>query len=143
VRSSDGAAIRLLQDLIHREGNPKRVELFYDPASPGITKGAQFLEMILERVEVGKVERQEMDFVIAIKSAQLYARDHADSGALTRFARNTDTVDSIVICERQRCQAAAFRSLDYLVGWESSVRSGRVGMQVDERRPGRLCAHGS
>ncbi len=96
---------------------------------------------LFERTELGKMERKQVNFMVLIVSAQLYAGDHANSGALRRFARGTNAVYGVVIRESEGRKAAALRCLYYALGWECAVRGGRVGMEVDERRPARRCAH--
>jgi hypothetical protein len=83
------------------------------------------------------MKREEVNFMVLIVSAQLDAGDHTNSGALRRFTRRTNAVDGVVIRERESREAAALRCLYYALGWECAVRGGRVGMEVDERRPAR------
>jgi hypothetical protein len=82
-----------------------------------------------------------MYFAIVVECAQLNAGYHTDSRLLGRLASGANPIDRVVIRQRYRGQPALLGGLDHLFGRESAVRGGRVGMQVDERRPTRLCAH--
>lgn len=87
------------------------------------------------------MKRQHVDFVILEECAELYSRDHANAQSLAGLACCRDSSNRIVVSERECFQAAAFSRLDHPIWWESAVGGGRMSMQVDERRPDRLCAH--
>jgi hypothetical protein len=87
------------------------------------------------------VKRQYVDFMVVLKGAELDSSDYANSQTRTSFARGNDTSYRVMVGERQRLEAAARGSLDYLAWWKGAVRGGGVGMKVDERRPARLSAH--
>ena len=83
------------------------------------------------------MKREKVDFMVVIVSAQLDAGDHANAGTLRSLACRTNAVDGVVIGESESGEAAALRCLYYSLRWECPVRGGRVGMEVDERRPAR------
>jgi hypothetical protein len=80
-------------------------------------------------------------FPILVERAKLHPRDDADTELISRITRRADTIDGVVIGERERGQAATRRCLYYLLWRECAVRGCRVRMQVDESRPARLAAH--
>ena len=61
----------------------------------------------------------------------------------TGHARRRNSINSVVIRERQGGKATALGSLDYSLGSERTVRGGRVSVQVDKRRPARIRTHRS
>jgi hypothetical protein len=87
------------------------------------------------------MEREQVNFMILVVRTQLDAGDHPNPGALSRLARGTNTIYGVVVGESESREAALLRRLDYSLGWECAVRGGRVGMEVDESRPARRCAH--
>ena len=88
-----------------------------------------------------EMECKQMDLVVLVKRAELYAGDYPNPGTVACFASGSNSVDGVVVGEGKRRESAALRRLDYSVGRESAVRGSRVGMQVDERGPVRLCTH--
>ncbi|GAC1483190.1 MAG: hypothetical protein NVS1B5_02070 [Gemmatimonadaceae bacterium] len=106
-----------------------------------MTRHSELAQTLFQRLDMTKVERQQMDFVLLVESAQLDSRNYPDTEALTGRARRPDSIDRIMIREGERGQAAPLRRFDYLVGGECTVRCGRVCVQVDERRAARIPAH--
>jgi hypothetical protein len=84
-----------------------------------------------------------MDLVVFLESAQLHSGDYSDAQALAGNARRRYSINSVVIRQCERGKATALGRLDYSVGSERTIRSSRVSMQVDERRPARICTHRS
>jgi hypothetical protein len=87
------------------------------------------------------VERKEMDFVLIEKCAQFDCGNHSDAKSLSGLLRGDDTVDRIVVSQRDRAQPAFRRGFDYALRWKYPVRRGGVSVQVDEPRPPRRCGH--
>jgi hypothetical protein len=143
VRSPDRSAIRLLENFVECKGKAERVELLDDSAGARMSEATELREVPLESIGMRKVKSEHVNLVIAIERAQLDAGDDANACLLTSLARRANAVDGVVIGECERCQSASRSRLNYLLGWESSVRSGRVGVQIDECRPERFCAHRS
>jgi hypothetical protein len=92
---------------------------------------------------MGDVQRQQMDLVVVLESAQLHSGDYSNAQALTRRARRRDSIDSVVIRQCKGGKATALGGLDYSFGSKGTVRGGRVSVQVDERRPARIRTHRS
>jgi hypothetical protein len=90
---------------------------------------------------MSEVESQKMNFLLILDGAELYSGDHSNAKALASLARRGNALDRVVIRERQCGETAPFGCLDYTVGADGPVRGGRMGMQVDERRPARIRAH--
>ncbi len=143
VRSANRTAIRLHKNLIECQRDAKLIEPVHYPARAGVSGNTQIGQPLFELAQLGKMEREQVNFMVLIVSAQLNAGDHANSGPLRRLPRGTNAVYGVVIRESERREAAVLRSLYYSLGWECAVRGGRVGMEVDERRPDRRCAHRS
>lgn len=141
VRTTDGAAIGLLKNFVQSERNSKDVELAYDLLCTRVAQGPQFTKAPLQGVEVRKVQRQDMDFVLVVKCTEFHSSDYSNSEYLTGSARRVDSADRIMIGECKRGETAALRGLDYLLGGKNAVGCSRVSMQVDERRPARISAH--
>ena len=97
----------------------------------------------MQSVELGQMERQQMNFVVTLKRAQLTSGDDTNSEPLAGCPRRGNPFDGVVIGERERGETATLRRFDYALGRKGSVRRGRVGMQVDECRPARIRAHRS
>lgn len=143
VWSPNRSAIRLEENFVQCQRDAELIEPVDDPSCAGMSGNTEIGQPLFERTELGKVEREQVNFMVLIVSAQLHTGDHANSGALRRFSRRANTVYGIMIRERESREAAALRCLDYALGWECTVRGGRVGMEVDERRPARRIAHRS
>ena len=143
VWPADCAAIRLLKDFVERERNPEGVELLHNLSSPNMTRCAQLRQTLLERIEVGKMECEHVDFPLFIERTELHTCDYANTHGLGGLARRANTIDGVVIREGERGQAATRRSLDYVLGRKCAVRGCRVRVQVDESRRARLAAHRS
>ena len=141
VWPADGAAVRLLKNFIERERNSERVQLLHDFLCSDVARRPKLRQSLLQNVKVGEVEREQMYFAVIVECAQLYPGNQTDARPVCRQSGRADAVYRVVISERQRHQPAALGRLDYALGREKAVRGGRVGMQVDERRPARLCAH--
>jgi hypothetical protein len=92
---------------------------------------------------VRDVQRQQMDLVVFLESAQLNSGDYSDAQTLAGNARRRDSTNGVVIRQRQSGKATALGRLDYSFGSERTIRSSRVSVQVDERRPARICTHRS
>jgi hypothetical protein len=125
----------LQEYFVQRQRNAELVEPVDYPSRAGVSGNPEIGQPLFERTQLGKMERKEVNFMVLVVSAQLNARDYANSGALRRFARGTNAVYGVVIRESESRETAALRCLYYSLGWESAVRGGRVGMKVDERRP--------
>jgi hypothetical protein len=143
VWSPNRSAIRLQENFIQRQRDAELVEPVDYPSRAGMSGNPQIGQPLFERTQLGEMKSKQVNFMVLIISAQLDAGDHPNSGALRRFARRTYAVYGVVIRERESREAAALRCLYYALGWECAVRGGRVGMEVDERRPARRCAHRS
>jgi hypothetical protein len=141
--SPNRSAIRLQQNFIQCQRDAELIEPVDYPSRAGVSGNPKFGQPLFEWPQLGKMECEEVNFLVLIVCAQLHARDHANSGALRRFARGTNAVYGIVIRKRESREAAALRCLYYSLGWECAVRGGRVGMEVDERRAARRFAHRS
>jgi hypothetical protein len=116
VRPSNRAAIRLLKDFFERERNSQCIEPVDDLFGASVTRRAQFPQSFLQGIEMGQMEREQMDFVILMEHAELRAGDYSNAGALTRFARPGHSIDSVVIRECESSESASLRGLDYLLG---------------------------
>ena len=84
-----------------------------------------------------------MDLVVFLEGAQLHSGDYSDAQALTGNTRRWYSINGVVIRQCQGGKATALGRLDYSFGSEGTVRSGRVSVQVDERRPARIRTHRS
>lgn len=104
---------------------------------------AQLAESLLQCIEMGQMQCEQVDLVIVLKRTQLAAGDDPYPQPLTRRPRGGNAVDRIVIGEGQRGEPAPLGSFDYALGGKNSIRRGRVGMQVDVGRPARIRAHRS
>jgi len=78
-----------------------------------------------------------------MESAQLHSGDYSDAQALSGNARRRDSINCVMIRQRQSGKATAVGRLDYSFGSERTIGSSRVSVQVDERRPARICTHRS
>jgi hypothetical protein len=143
VWSPNRSAVRLLENFIQCQRDAELIEPVDYPSRAGVSGQPEIGQPLFERTQLRKMEREQVNFVVLIICAQLDARDHANSGALCRFAGWKNAIYGVVIGERESREAAALRCLDYALGWEGTVRGGRVGMEVDEIRPARRCAHRS
>ena len=143
MRSPNRSAVRLQKHLIQCQCDAELIEPVDYPSRTGVSGNPEIGQPFFERPQLGKMEREQVNFMVLIVRAQLDARDDADSGALRRLARGTNAVYCVVISERESSEAATLRCLDYSLGWECAVRGGRVGMEVDESRPARRFAHRS
>jgi hypothetical protein len=143
VWTSERAAVGLEKDLVQRERNAKGVEPLNDLLGPRVAPGAQPTETRLQRPDVGDVQRQQMDLVVFLESAQLHSGNYSNTEALTGHARCGDSINSVVIRKCQGGKATALSGLDYTFGSEGTIRGSRVGVQVDERRPARIRTHRS
>src|SRR6202049_5301257 len=124
MRTADRAAVGLHKNFVHRELNAKSVEFVDDLLCSRVAPGAQSAETRLQRLEVRDVQRQQMDLVVFLEGAQLHSGDYSNTQALTGHARRRNSINSVVIRERQGGKATALGSLDYSVG---SDRTGRGG----------------
>lgn len=143
VRPPNRSAIRLLENFIQRQRDTELIEPVHYPSRAGVSRKPQIGQSHFERPQLGEMKCEQVNFMILIVSTQLDARDHANARALRRQARGANAVYGIVIGESESREAAALRLLYYSLGWERAVRGGRVGMEVDERRAARRCAHRS
>ena len=143
VRPPNRSAIRLQENFIQCERDAELIEPGDYPSCAGVSGNPQIGQPLFERPQLGKMECEQVNFMVLIVSAELHACDHANPGALRCFAGGTNPVNGIVIRERESSQAATLRCLYHSLGGECAVRGGRVGMEVDERRPARRCAHRS
>src|SRR5450759_1366674 len=141
VRTSDRAAVGLLKYLVQRERNAERVEFLDDLPGARVAICAQLAETHFQGLEAGEVQRQQVDFVVFLKSAQLHPGYYPNAQSLTGHASRRNSVDRVVIRECQGREAAALGGLDYPLGRDRTVRGSRVTVQVDERRPARIHAH--
>lgn len=141
VRTANGPSLRLKENLIEGDRNSERVELLDDFFGAREALSAQFQQAHLESLEMSEVQSQHVNLVIVLEGAELRTRDHPDAESLTCRAGCRNSADRVVVGERNGLEAATRRSLDYLLWWKNAVRGGRMGMQVDERRPARLGAH--
>src|SRR6202022_2735139 len=116
VWPADRAAIRLLEYFVKSERNPDCVELLHNLCRSKVARCAQLRQTLLERFQVGKVERQHVYFALVVERAQLPPRDHANAGLVTGLTRRAHPVDSVVIRESERRQTAARRGFDYPLG---------------------------
>src|ERR1700716_1342103 len=106
-----------------------------------MTRCAQLRQALLERIEVREMEGEYVYFPVLVERAQLHPGDHADPHLLGSVTRRANTIDGVVIRERECGQSATRRCLYYLFWRECAVRGCRVRVQVDESRPARLAAH--
>lgn len=143
MRTSNRAAVGLQQDFVQREWNAERVELFYNLLRAGVPHGAQLAETPLQSFEMGEMQRQKMDFVLFVKCAELYSGNYSNTQPHAGGARRWNAIDRVVIGKCQGSEAAALRGLDYSVGRDGTVRSGRMRMEIDERGPARIRTHRS
>jgi len=143
VRTSNRTAIGLQKNLVQRERNAKGIEFIHDLLGPCVAPGAQPGETRLQPRYMRDVQRQQMDLVVFLESAQLHSGDYSNTEALTGYARRRDSINGVVIRERQGCKATALGGLDYSFWCEGAVRGGRVSVQVDECRPARIRTHRS
>lgn len=116
MRPADRPAIRLMKDLIQRERDPNLIESFDYPARASVPRQAQIGQALFECIELGKMERQQVHFMILIVRTQLHACDHAYSSSFRCRARGPNAVDGVVIREGKRCQARVLRCLYYALG---------------------------
>src|SRR5450759_41789 len=100
VWTSDGSAVRLLKHLVQRQWNAERVEFVHNLLGTRVPRGAQLAETLLQTLEVGEVERQQVDLVLTLKRAQLHSGDYANAKSLTGRARRGNSIDRVVIRER-------------------------------------------
>lgn len=143
VRPPNRSAVRLQQYFVQCQRDAELVEPVDYPSRAGVSGNPKIGQPLFERAQLGEMECEQVNFMILVVCAQLHASDHSNSGALRCFAGWTNPVYGIVIRERESREAAALRCLYYALGWECAVRGGRVGMEVDERRPAGRFAHRS
>jgi hypothetical protein len=124
VRPPDRSAVGLKQYFVHGQGNAELVESLDNPPSARVPGHPEIGQLLFERPELGKVQREEMNLVVLIVRTQLHAGYHANSGARGSIARRKNPIDRIVIGERNGRQTTALRLLYYALGWECSVRGG-------------------
>jgi hypothetical protein len=141
VWSPNRPAIRLQENFIQCQRDAELIEPVDYPPRASVSGNPKIGQPLFERTQLREMERKQVNFMVLIVRAQLHSRDHANSGQLGRFARGTNAVYGVVIGESESREAAALRCLYYALGWECAVRGGRVGMEVDERRPARRIAH--
>jgi len=141
VRPADRSPVCFQQHFVECNGYSQCVELLDNSLGAREPHQAQFRQSLLQGVELRQMERQQMDFVILVERAELDSSDYSDSDPVAGLAGRGYSRDRVVVSECECLEAAPLSSLDYLFWWESPVRGGRVSMQVDERRPARLCAH--
>lgn len=141
VGATDCSTVCLCQHFVERNRYPQCVQLFDYLRGAREAHQAQLRQSLLQGVEFRQMERQQMYFVVLVERAELYSGNYANSQTLPGLAGNGHSRDRIVVSEGERLEATALGGLDYLFWWENAVRGGRMGMQVDERRPARLCAH--
>jgi hypothetical protein len=143
VRPANRSAIRLHENFIQCQRDADLIEPVDYPSRASVSGKPKIGQPLFERTQLRKMERKEVNFMVLVVSAQLDPSYHANSGALRRIARGTHAVYGVVIRESESGQAATLRCLYYSLGWECAIRGGRVGMEIDERRPARRCAHRS
>ena len=97
VWSAHRTAVRLLEYFVERNRDLQRIELLYDSLGANVTLRAQLAEPRLQGVEIRQVQRQQVDFMIVLKSAELGARNNAHSQSLARRARRSNSIDCIVV----------------------------------------------
>jgi len=83
---------------------------------------AKLTETNLQGVQIREVQCQHMDFVIVLKRAQLGAGNDTHSKALACRARRCNTIDCIVVRERDGGEPALLRGFDYLLWRERTIR---------------------
>ena len=97
VWSAHRTAVRLLEYFVERNRDLQRIELLYDSLGANVTLRAQLAEPRLQGVEIRQVQRQQVDFMIVLKSAELGARNNAHSQSLARRAGRGNSIDCIVV----------------------------------------------
>ena len=143
VRTADCPAIGLLKNFVQRERNSNDVELVHDLLCACVAQRTQLAEPLFQSLQLGEVQRQDVDFVLVKECTELHSCDYSNSKSGAGRPRRLDSPDSIMVSERQRGETAPLRGFDDLLGGKNAVRCGRMGMQVDERRPAprRIRAH--
>ena len=117
VWSPNRSAIRLQENFIQCQRDAQLVEPVDYPSRARVPRNPQIGQPLFERPQLGEMKREQVNFMVLIISTQLDTGDHANSGALRRFARRTNAVYGVVIRERESREAAALRCLDYALGW--------------------------
>jgi len=102
---------------------------------------AQLAETFLQRLEVREVQGEQMDFAVIVERAELGSRNNSHAESLPRRPCGRDSIDCVVIRERQGGEPTARSGFDHSFRGESTVRRSRVSVQVDESRPARIRAH--
>jgi hypothetical protein len=143
VRAANRSSVRLLEHFVHRDGNAKLVESVYYSSSARVARDSEIGQPLLQWPELRQVKGEQVNLMFLVVGAQLHSRYHANPGALGSLARGTNAIDGVVIGECEGRQTAALRCRNYALGGECAVRGGRMGMEVDERRPASRGRHRS
>jgi hypothetical protein len=143
VRPADRAAVCLLQDLVDGQRHSEDVQFLDDPFGARVAMRAKLAEPPLKCIKAGEMQRQQVDFVVVLKRTQLASGDDPDTQPVTCCLRRRNSIDCVVIRERERGESATLGSFDYTLGRKDSIRRRGVGVQVDVRRPARIRTHRS
>ena len=97
MRTTDRTAVSLFQNLVKGDRDAERIQLLDNVLRAFISERAQLGQLALQSFNASEMEREEMDFVLILKCAQLTAGDDADAEPITRCACGGDAGDAVVI----------------------------------------------
>lgn len=122
VGSANRATVRLLQYLVQGDGNLECIELLDDQLGAHVALRAEVTEPRFQGLQVREVQRQQMDFMIVLKGAQLGTGNDPHSETLACRARRGNTIDRVVVSERDRAESAFLGGFDYSLRRERTIR---------------------
>jgi len=143
MRAPNRAAVGLVQNFVQGQWYPQPVQLLDDFCGTRMAMRAQLAQSRLKCIQMREVQRQQVNFVVVLKRAQLAAGDDPNAERVASCPGGGNAIDRIVIRQRERGESAPLRSFDYAFGGKDSIRSGRVRVQVDMGRPARIRTHRS
>ncbi len=136
VRTTDGAARGLLQHRRQLDADAKLVQSLDDPCCPSAPHVPQSDELAFHRAHVAQMQAEDVRFTVALDGTQLDARNDPHAKLGTHRRRFGYSVDRVVVRQRERREANAFRLTDDVSRSTRSVRRRRVRVKVDESLAG-------
>jgi hypothetical protein len=132
VRASDGTAGGLLEHRVELDAHAKLVQSLHDPRRARTAHLAQGNELRLHLPRIGQVETENVRLDVILDRAELDARNDANAELEASGNSFGDTIESIVIGERDCLQADALRFTNDICRRPRPIRRRRVRVEVDE-----------